>query len=162
VEYFGQEFEPTNCGACDLCLEGVETEPEAVVIAQKILSCVARVKEGFGVGHVTDVLVGSQNAKVKKYGHDRLSTHGLLREFGEGFLERIAHYCRQNGVALDNTAGPPPAAAPVPREGPSLNARAAFPLFQRGAPIAEVMQQLGRARSTVVEYLCEFIRAERP
>src|SRR4051812_20034244 len=62
VEYFGQEFEPTNCGACDLCLEGVEVEPDSVVIAQKILSCVARVKESFGVGHVTDILVGSQNA----------------------------------------------------------------------------------------------------
>jgi ATP-dependent DNA helicase RecQ len=291
VEYFGQEFEQANCGACDLCLEGVEVEPDSLVIAQKILSCVARVRESFGVGHVTDVLVGSQNAKVKKYGHDRLTTHGLLREhgeaqtrawidelidqkcltvqrnetfsllkltpaswevmrgqrevrltkapkaerarkskadtvswegvdrelfdalrelrrqiaeekqvppyvvfsdatlrelarsrpstpermrlvygvgemklreFGERFLERIARYCRQNGVALDNTAGPPPAAPPAPREGPSLNARAAFPLFQRGASIPDVMQRLGRARSTVAEYLCEFIRTERP
>src|SRR5207245_1635592 len=80
-----------------------------------------------------------------------------LREFGERFLERIARHCRQNGVALDNTAMPPPP-APAPREGPTLNARAAFPVFQRGASIAEVMQQLGRARSTVVEYLCEYIR----
>src|SRR5579871_5082179 len=85
-----------------------------------------------------------------------------LREFGERFLERIARHCRQNGVALDNTAAPPPAAAQTPRDGPSLNARAAFPLFQRGASIAEVMRHLNRARSTVLEYLCEFIRAERP
>src|SRR5205814_1312381 len=86
-----------------------------------------------------------------------------LREFGERFLERIARHCRQHGVALDNTAAPAPAAPPpAPREGPSLNARAAFPLFRQGASILDVMQHLGRARSTVAEYLCEFIRSERP
>src|SRR5437763_7076906 len=84
VEYFGQSFPPGNCNACDLCLEGVKAEPDSVVIAQKILSCVARVKETFGIQHVVDVLRGSGNLKVQKYRHEQLSTYGLLRGEGEG------------------------------------------------------------------------------
>jgi ATP-dependent DNA helicase RecQ len=80
VEYFGQPFAKEKCNACDLCLEGVKADPESLVIAQKILSCVARVKEGFGVRHVVDVLRGSVNVKVQKYRHDQLSTYGLLRD----------------------------------------------------------------------------------
>src|SRR6185369_9949452 len=54
VEYFGQPFTKENCNGCDLCLEGVNADPDSLVIAQKILSGVARVKEGFGINHVID------------------------------------------------------------------------------------------------------------
>jgi ATP-dependent DNA helicase RecQ len=86
VEYFGQPYAAENCNACDLCLEGVKTDPESVVIAQKILSCVARVKERFGVNHVLDILRGANNLKIAKYQHDQLSTFGLLRTEGEAQL----------------------------------------------------------------------------
>jgi ATP-dependent DNA helicase RecQ len=43
VEYFGQRFPRANCGACDHCLGDVAAEPHCIIIAQKILSCVARV-----------------------------------------------------------------------------------------------------------------------
>src|SRR5262249_2516360 len=49
VEYFGQAYDAPNCRACDLCLGDTEEVPDALVVAQKILSCVARVKEGFGI-----------------------------------------------------------------------------------------------------------------
>ncbi len=86
VEYFGQPFDKDNCNACDLCLEGVKTDPDSVVIAQKVLSCVARVKERFGINHVIDVLRGRNNLKVSKYGHDQLSTFGLLKQESEAQL----------------------------------------------------------------------------
>jgi ATP-dependent DNA helicase RecQ len=86
VEYFGQLNAPGNCNACDRCLEGVSADPESVVIAQKILSCVARVKEGFGVNHVLDILRGRNNLKIAKYRHEELSTFGLLRGEGESQL----------------------------------------------------------------------------
>jgi ATP-dependent DNA helicase RecQ len=79
VEYFGQPYPTANCSACDLCLDGVKADGDSLVIAQKVLSCVARVKEGFGVQHVVDVLRGSNNVKVQRYRHDQLSTYGLLR-----------------------------------------------------------------------------------
>ncbi len=80
TEYFGQRYEKLNCGACDVCLEEIDTIPESTVIAQKILSCVARVEQRFGVGHVVDVLCGADTENVRKFGHDQLSTYGLLSE----------------------------------------------------------------------------------
>ena len=48
-------------------------------MAQKILSCVARVKQNFGIGHVTAVLRGENTENVRKRGHDKLTTFGLLK-----------------------------------------------------------------------------------
>jgi ATP-dependent DNA helicase RecQ len=84
VEYFGQGYREGTCNACDRCLEGFDAVPESQVIAQKILSCVARVQESFGINHVIDVLRGAGNIKAVKYGHDKLSTFGLMRGESEG------------------------------------------------------------------------------
>lgn len=78
VEYFGQRYPEPTCKACDLCLGDSELVPEADVVAQKILSCVARVKQSFGLNHVLDILRGKNNEKVRQRGHDKLTTHGLL------------------------------------------------------------------------------------
>ena len=80
VEYFGQSFEtgPDGCGACDVCLGELERVDDSLVIAQKILSCVVRVDQRYGAGHVTDVLRGADTARIRQCGHDALSTHGIL------------------------------------------------------------------------------------
>jgi ATP-dependent DNA helicase RecQ len=80
VQYFGQGYEAASCNACDLCLGDTQEVPDATVIAQKVLSCVARVKEGFGIGHVIDVLRGQNNLKVQQRDHDKLSTFGILKD----------------------------------------------------------------------------------
>jgi ATP-dependent DNA helicase RecQ len=80
VEYFGQSYEVASCQACDICLGDTEIVPDAVVVAQKILSCVARVQERFGVTHVVGVLRGEKGERILQLGHDKLSTYGLLRE----------------------------------------------------------------------------------
>ena len=41
-------------------------------------------------------------------------------------------------------------------------ATSAFELFRRGAGVEEVMASLNRARATVLDYLAEYVRAERP
>jgi ATP-dependent DNA helicase RecQ len=79
VEYFGQRGQTEECGACDWCLKELQAVPESTIVAQKILSCVARVKQAYGVGHVTDILAGRASEKVVSSGHDRLSTFGLLK-----------------------------------------------------------------------------------
>lgn len=78
VEHFGQRYESANCQACDICLQEVDVEPDALVIAQKILSCVARVQERFGVQHVVAVLRGESNERITRLQHHQLSTFGLL------------------------------------------------------------------------------------
>ncbi|MBI5435405.1 MAG: DNA helicase RecQ [Planctomycetes bacterium] len=79
VEHFGETWSGADrCGACDVCLGELTPLPDASVIAQKILSCVVRVGQRYGGGHVTDVLRGSKNERVRAAGHDQLSTYGLL------------------------------------------------------------------------------------
>lgn len=80
VNYFGQDYESPNCGACDLCLGDTQEVPDTQKVAQKILSCVARVKENFGIAHVIDVLRGADTANVRSRGHHELSTYGLLKD----------------------------------------------------------------------------------
>jgi ATP-dependent DNA helicase RecQ len=297
VNYFGQSYDKPNCGACDLCLGDTEPVPDALVVAQKILSCVARVKEKFGVAHVVSVLRGENTEKVRRLEHDRLSTYGLLAEvakpelqhlifqlisqevltqqdivlatgqtvqvlnlnaaswdvmhgkrsvrlhrlvrkaeaevrgstaeveswqgvdrvlfeqlrtlrrrlaeersvpaylifsdktlrelacvcpssrermknlygvgeaklqaFGDIFLTVIADYCRANGKSFDLPL--PAAPAPTPRSKSVSPTKAlALELFAGRATIDLVMQKTGRARSTVTEYLCDYIRQHRP
>jgi ATP-dependent DNA helicase RecQ len=80
VEYFGEDWRSGACGACDWCLGELERVDDPTVVARKILSCVARVGQRFGVGHVTAVLHGQATEAVAARGHGELSTFGLLRE----------------------------------------------------------------------------------
>ncbi len=81
VNYFGQEFAPENCGACDICLGNLDTVDGALVIAQKIISCVLRLDQRFGAAYTTQVLVGSREKRILEFGHDTLSTFSILDEF---------------------------------------------------------------------------------
>jgi len=68
-----------DCGNCDICIDPPE-QYDATEEARKALSCVYRVGQRFGMGHVIDVLRGSQNQRIQTLGHDRLSTYGIGRE----------------------------------------------------------------------------------
>jgi ATP-dependent DNA helicase RecQ len=91
--YFGDIYSAADCGACDVCLGELEEVPEPVPVARKILSCVARVGQRFGVMHVTSVLRGQSVESVLSRGHDRLSTFGLLRNEPlaavRGYIEQL-------------------------------------------------------------------------
>jgi len=78
--YFGETYSAPSCGACDQCLGEVEGVADATVLAQKVLSCVARVEQRFGVEHVVDVLMGADNERVRKWRHEKLSTYALLKD----------------------------------------------------------------------------------
>ena len=82
-EHFGQSYPKSDCEACDVCLDEMEGMEEATEVAQKILSCVARVQRhggtSFGVGHTVDVLLGAGTEAIRRRGHDQVSTYGLLK-----------------------------------------------------------------------------------
>ena len=80
LRYFGQTLGKANCGACDFCLGEIDGMDDALVIAQKILSCVVRVEQRFGAAHVARVLAGSNSELVTSRGHDQLSTYGILAD----------------------------------------------------------------------------------
>ncbi len=79
LAYFG-ETRDEPCGNCDNCLEPPETW-DASVVAQKALSCVYRTGQRYGVAHLSAVLRGEDDARVRSLGHDRLSTFGIGAEF---------------------------------------------------------------------------------
>ena len=80
VGYFGEAFGKDDCGACDYCLGELEQIDDAVTVARKVLSCVARVGQRFGAAHVTNVLRGSDSDQVRSRGHHELSVFGLLKD----------------------------------------------------------------------------------
>jgi ATP-dependent DNA helicase RecQ len=96
VEHFGQPFEPQGegpgCGACDVCLGELPTVADSQVLAQKILSCVVRCRQSYGATHVADVLRGADTERVRRAGHDELSTFGLLKEHS---AREIRHFIDQ-------------------------------------------------------------------
>ncbi|MGV8961142.1 MAG: DNA helicase RecQ [Stenotrophomonas sp.] len=72
---FGETY-PKPCGNCDNCLTPAAAW-DATVAAQKALSCVYRSGQRFGVGHLIDILRGSDNEKIRQLGHEKLSTYGI-------------------------------------------------------------------------------------
>jgi ATP-dependent DNA helicase RecQ len=293
VNYFGQQYDAPNCAACDLCLGDTQEVPDAATIAQKVLSCVARVKESFGIAHVIDVLRGADTANVRGRGHHQLSTYGLLKDvpkpdlrdwvyqligqgvlvqtadeypllklsaaswavmrgelpvrlvrlarrekgggssqpaelppgadaelfealrqlrrqeaarakvqpyqvftdavlaemargrpttedamsrisgvgeyrlraYGKAFLNAILAHCRTTGLPTD--VPPPrqaalPAPTPPPAAKPSAKKELAFKMFRKGAAVADVAAKTELTPATIVDYLADFVRAEKP
>lgn len=76
--YFGEAY-PGNCGHCDNCLNPPPLA-DWTIEAQKFLSCVARCRERFGMGHIIDVLRGSRKQRIIDLGHDQLSTYGIGKD----------------------------------------------------------------------------------
>ena len=80
LDYFGEKFPLDNCGACDNCLEPRATY-DGTVVAQKFLSCVYRIAQnsrfGVGMNHIIEVLTGADTDKIRRWGHDRLTTYGI-------------------------------------------------------------------------------------
>jgi len=103
LEYFGETYERDNCQACDWCLDELELVGEPLLLAQKILSCVVRLDQRWGVARVVDVLRGRSTEKIVAAGHDRLSTHGLLEELSitelRGYVDQLldSGFLRQVG-----------------------------------------------------------------
>ncbi|MCF3650384.1 DNA helicase RecQ [Synoicihabitans lomoniglobus] len=81
--YFGESFTIDGCSGCDNCLEPRETY-DGTIVAQKFLSCVYRVRRasqfGCGANHVIEVLTGADTDKIRRWGHDRVTTYGIGTE----------------------------------------------------------------------------------
>lgn len=86
LTYFGDEEIEDNCDNCSNCNGNIIKE-DMTLEAQKILSCVVRMKERFGTKIIAEVLKGSKNKRVLQLGFDRLSTYGLLSELTIGAVK---------------------------------------------------------------------------
>jgi ATP-dependent DNA helicase RecQ len=102
-EYFGQRYAKTNCEACDVCLNEIEGLVDSTVTAQKLLSCVARAGERFGAEYIIDVLLGADTERVKRWGHDKLTTYGLMKGTNRKSLSNMLYQLLDHGL-LERTA----------------------------------------------------------
>jgi len=80
LAYF-QETLSKPCGNCDNCTHPPETW-DATTVAQKALSCIYRTGQRFGVNYIIEVLLGKQDERIQRNGHNRLSTYGIGSELG--------------------------------------------------------------------------------
>jgi ATP-dependent DNA helicase RecQ len=86
LRYFGDTSQA--CGNCDTCLTPPPTF-DGTVAAQKAISCSYRTGERFGVGYLVDVLLGDADDRMKQFGHDKISTFGIGREWGRSEWQSI-------------------------------------------------------------------------
>ena len=100
LNYFG-EYSPKACGNCDICLDPPQSY-DATIDAQKILSCVYRTGQYFGITHVVEVLRGAQTARVKSLGHDQLSTFGIGNDKSTEHWFSIARQLIHCGLLMQN------------------------------------------------------------
>lgn len=92
VEHFGQTLQQDRCGACDVCLQEMTETPDAMVVSQKILSCVIRLGEKFGAAYTAQVLRGSKVKRILENRHEQLSTWGLMKGVSE---TQVRHWIDQ-------------------------------------------------------------------
>lgn len=94
--YFGEHI-IEDCGNCDIC----KTPPkyfDGTLIAQKVCSAVARLREQEALGMVLDVLRGSQNAQVFDKGYQNLKTFGAAKDIAWRDLQQYAIQLLNQGV----------------------------------------------------------------
>ncbi|MEK6700678.1 MAG: DNA helicase RecQ [Planctomycetota bacterium] len=114
-EYFGQTYTPpegaenSSCGACDVCMGEVVTVTDSKVIAQKILSCIARANltrsydgrpMSFGAAHIASILMGANLKPIRDWEHDKLSTFGLLRDADKESIQNWINQLVDQGLIL--------------------------------------------------------------
>ncbi len=101
LSYFGETTQP--CGHCDFCCDGAEVI-DGTIAAQKALSAILRTGQRFGTEHLTNVLIGENSEAVEKFGHDRVPTFGVGKEYGKQEWRSIFRQLHGAGiVALDIT-----------------------------------------------------------
>ncbi len=88
ISYFEKSYDKETCNNCSNCLSEIESK-DITIEAQKILSCIYRMGQRFGMNLVIDVLKGSNSAKVKSLNFNALSTYGIMKEYSRETLNEL-------------------------------------------------------------------------
>ena len=112
LSYFGED-EVGGCGTCDVCRDGShgDTRPpnaEESMMVRKALSGVARMSRRtangwearFGRGRIVQMLAGSRSQEILSSGLDKLTTYGILKDKGTGYLNRLMRSLGDAGLVV--------------------------------------------------------------
>ncbi|GIQ71085.1 DNA helicase RecQ [Xylanibacillus composti] len=95
VTYFGEQ-DAAECGRCSSCTDEREVT-DITEHAQKIFSCVVRMKQRFGITITAKVLRGAKDAKVRQFGFDRLPTYGVMGSYKEKEIVQLINVLAADG-----------------------------------------------------------------
>jgi len=100
--YLGEQRD-ADCGNCDICLDPPERY-DATEAARKVLSCVYRVGQSFGIKHVVDVLRGADNERIRKFNHEHLTTYGIGQEYSHAEWISLVRQLIHRGYLIQDIA----------------------------------------------------------
>ncbi|MCH1931946.1 DNA helicase RecQ [Shewanella sp. A25] len=144
LHYFDESaLEP--CGNCDICLDPPKRY-NGTEDAQKVLSCIYRLGQRFGINHLIEVLRGSKAASVVDRGHDKLSTWGIGKEKShEHWLSVIRQLIHLGLASQDVTRGSSIVLNPSAR--PILKGEVALMLAEPRIQLTEIKRKPTTARA---------------
>ncbi len=100
LDYFGQPGSAA-CGNCDTCLEPVQTW-DGTIAAQMALSCVYRTGQRFGAAYLADVLMGRTTDRIQRFGHHRIKTFGVGRDYSAAQWRSVFRQLAASGLLSVN------------------------------------------------------------
>ena len=103
LTYFGEHPSWQRCEKCGNC-DQETVEEDMTEQVRSICLCVDELKGRFGMTMVCDILQGSQNAKVRRYGFENNSAFGMLGDFTLSEVRDMVRQCIDDGY-LDQSDG---------------------------------------------------------
>ncbi len=101
LAYFGETAEP--CGNCDICIDGAEVM-DGTIAARKAMSAMLRTGQRFGTEHLVNLLVGEETETILKFGHQKLPTFGVGKEFSKNEWRAVFRQLNAGGIITQNMA----------------------------------------------------------
>ena len=90
LNYFGEDYLPDNCGACDNCVH-----PKPLFDGREqmclVLKLIESLPEHFKIEHLAGILTGASSAMIKSYKHDTLPLYGKGSDHSEKFWCTVIH-----------------------------------------------------------------------
>lgn len=96
IHYFNPDEKLEECGRCSSCIQS-EKSYNMTTEAQKILSCVARLKQKEKRNMIIQVLRGEQTPQISSLGYDELSTYGILKDYTTNECHHLLDELRYKG-----------------------------------------------------------------
>jgi len=103
LAYFDEQLKEP-CGNCDNCINPPQCW-DATIAAQKALSCIYRTEQRFGAQYLIHILSGKDDERIRRNGHDRLSTFGIGTEYSNAEWRSIFRQLLAQGYIASDTEG---------------------------------------------------------
>jgi len=96
LSYFGEHPSWEHCDKCGNC-DQETVEEDMTEQVRSICLCVDELKGRFGLTMVADILKGSQNAKIRRYGFEGNAVFGMLGNFSLSEVRDMVRQCIDDG-----------------------------------------------------------------